>query len=164
MLTRAVWIPCIPFLYSAHSVTHTYLQSISKQDYKVLQIEHQVGVVTVWLQRQRNMSDLSSRTSVHVPKMSDFAFSLCVLQSASSGQRWFWTAPAPKAPPRTLYWPNPESCEGRDPPQQRSWMEGSQQHREGPWEIKRIGIDAQQTVKQECSSAGRGPPETLLSL
>lgn len=47
MLTRAVWTPCAPFLYSAHSIMLTYLQSISKQDYKVLQIEHQVGVVTV---------------------------------------------------------------------------------------------------------------------
>lgn len=41
-------------------------------------------------------------------------------QSASAGQQWFWTAPAPTAPPHTLCWPNPVWCAGRDPPQQRS--------------------------------------------
>lgn len=51
-------------LDTTHSVTHTYLQSISKQDYEVLQIQHQVGVVAVRLQRQRNMSDVSVLLSV----------------------------------------------------------------------------------------------------
>lgn len=42
--------------------------------------------------------------------------------SESLMQRWFWTVPAPKAPPHTPCWPNPVWCEGHDPPRRRNYI------------------------------------------
>lgn len=170
MLTWAVGMGCLSFpSQCAINHTYTYLQCISKKDNKVLQIQHKVRVVTVWLRRQRSVSErchsCGSISILHkcvlCSRVWEFVFRLRVsLQSASSGRRWFWTAPTPKAPPRTLYSPNPAWCEGRDPPQQRSWMEGRQQRRENSWYTK---------TKRHCSSARlslrqvQGLPEVLPS-
>ncbi len=55
MLIRAAEMASFSFLHT-HTRTHTYLQCISKKNNEVLQIQHQVRVVTVRLRKQTSVS------------------------------------------------------------------------------------------------------------
>ena len=100
-------------------------------------VEQQPHIPAVYQQKgQWGSSDPAPGRGCHstTEETQEFVSTLCInmslcfvfgllesLPSASSRRRWFWTAPTPKAPPRTLCWPNPAWCEGRGPPPRRSW-------------------------------------------